>query len=115
MSDEKIQELTITKAYSHLSYILFTGQLGALLSVVVTPGPQLIEKLPSGLLQVVKAEGERTLAIRCFSLKMTRGNSVHNSLTRMITWSLPNHKEARKCKPTVCQAGGKSEIHKEQH
>lgn len=95
--------------------MLFTGQLGALLSVVVTPGPRLIEKLPSGLLQVVKTEGKRTLAIKCFSLKVTHGNSVHNSLTRMITWSLPNHKEVRECKPTVCQEGGELEIFGEEH
>ena len=95
--------------------MLFTGQLGALLSVVITPGSQLIEKLPSGLLHVVKAEGKRTLAIKCFSLEVTRGNSAHNSLTRMITWSLPNDKEARGYKPTVCQAGGELEIYGEQH
>lgn len=115
MSVKKISGASYNKGLFSFILHVFKGELGALLSIVVTPGPRLIEKLPSGLLQVVKAEGKRTLAIKCISLEVTHGNSAHNSLTRMITWSLPNHKEARKYKPAVCQAGGELEIYGEQH
>lgn len=40
--------------------MLFAGQLGAPLSVVITPGPGREEKLLSGLLQVLK-QREREL------------------------------------------------------
>lgn len=74
-----------------------------------------MEKLPSGLLQVFKAEGKRALAIKCFSLNVAHGNSIHNLWARMITWSPPDHEGTREYNPTVCQARRKLEMLGEQH